>query len=164
MVVVASVRAPTQALHASPLHCGTVDKQKTKILVVDDSEAVRSFVTGSLQHLGCEVITAGDGEEGVRVALASRPRIILMDLYMPRMDGWQACQAIRAAEEANGWPRIIILAMSSAADKEACEAAGMDDLIQKPASLELLSQILSRYCDESPNDVELARGKEETPT
>jgi CheY-like chemotaxis protein len=139
---------------------GHVTKQKTTVLIVDDSDAVRSFVTRSLEHLGCEVIAARDGEEGVRMAMSSGARVIFMDLYMPRMDGWQASKAIRAAEEEAGLPRSVIVAMSSAADKEACAAAGMDDLIQKPATLEHLGQIISRYCGESKPDLETAQGSE----
>jgi CheY-like chemotaxis protein len=139
-----------------------VTKQKTTILIVDDSDAVRSFVTRSLEHLGCSVIAAKDGEEGAKLAISSRADLVLMDLYMPRLDGWQACKAIREAEQANGLPRSIIVAMSSAADKKACEAAGMDDLIQKPATLEVLSHVVHRYCAESRSDIELAQGTEES--
>src|SRR4051812_16604349 len=100
-------------------------------LVVDDSEVVRTFTAKILEESGCLVFTAVNGEDAVRLAAKGFAQLVLMDLYMPLMDGWTAAKEIRNIESRRGKRRCFMVAMSSAPNRESCLAAGMDEVIEK---------------------------------
>lgn len=104
---------------------------RPRILYVEDEPLIRKIVSILFQRAGFDVRTAGDGNEGVAVALEWRPDIILMDLMMPGMNGLDAARALRADPRA---PRVPILAYSAAAEgsfRSRALEAGMDDFISK---------------------------------
>jgi two-component system, sensor histidine kinase and response regulator len=111
-------------------------------LVVDDSEVVRTFVAKVLESCGCLVFTATNGEEAVRLAAKGFAQLVMMDLYMPLMDGWTAAKEIRKIEGQRGKRRCFMVAMSSAPNRESCLAAGMNDVIEKPVTNDMLHQIV----------------------
>jgi CheY-like chemotaxis protein len=112
-------------------------------LVVDDSEVVRTFVAKVLEASGCLVFTAVNGEDAVRLAAKGFAQLVMMDLYMPLMDGWTAAKEIRKLEQSRGKKRCYMVAMSGAPNRESCLAAGMDEVIEKPVTADMLRQIVA---------------------
>ena len=103
-----------------------------KILYVEDNEDNVYMLKRRLSKLRCEVVIAGDGAQGVAMANAERPDIILMDLSLPVMDGWEATRRIKASEHTRHIPIIAISANAMAGDREMALAAGCDDYDTKP--------------------------------
>src|SRR6476469_316508 len=103
-----------------------------KILLVEDNEMNRDMLSRRLARKGHEVFIAVDGAEGVSMALAKVPDLILMDMSLPVLDGWQATQQIKAAPETSRIPVIALTAHAMAGDREKCLAAGCNDYDTKP--------------------------------
>jgi DNA-binding response OmpR family regulator len=104
------------------------------VLVADDDEDVRELVVFRLARAGYDVITAGDGEEAVAVALERRPRVCVIDVMMPKLDGYEVTERLRASEELAD---VAILLLTASVEEAAVEkgfAAGADDYIRKPFS------------------------------
>ena len=109
-----------------------------KILLVEDNEMNRDMLSRRLQRKGYEIGVAVDGPEGVAMALAGGWDLILMDMSLPEIDGWEATRRIR---EASTGPRVPIIALTAHAmsgDREKAMAAGCDDYDTKPVELERL--------------------------
>ena len=113
-----------------------------KILLVEDNEMNRDMLSRRLARKGHEVLIAVDGAEGVSMAIAKIPDLILMDMSLPVLDGWQATQQIKAAPETKTIPVIALTAHAMAGDREKCLAAGCDDYDTKPVEFpRLLTKI-----------------------
>lgn len=104
-----------------------------RILLVEDNEDNRDMLSRRLQRRGHEVLIAVDGEEGVEKAGSESPELILLDMSLPRMDGWTAAQTIRAA--GSKIPIIALTAHAMQGDREKAIAAGCDDYDTKPVEL-----------------------------
>ena len=117
--------------------------QPKKILIVDDSKVAtmaQQIILGALGE--CEVIIAEDGIKGVELAVAEQPDLILMDVVMPRMNGFEACRLIRGHEVTESIPIIIVTTRSEPANVDAGFASGCDDYIYKPIdAAQLLEKI-----------------------
>jgi DNA-binding response OmpR family regulator len=112
------------------------------ILVADDDEDVRELVVFRLQREGYEVIVAGDGEEAVELALARRPDLCLLDVMMPKLDGYEATRRLRASSGLAGVPVLLLTASVQEAAVAEGLAAGADDYVKKPfAPQELLERV-----------------------
>ncbi|CBN57873.1 response regulator receiver protein [Kamptonema sp. PCC 6506] len=107
-------------------------KLMAKILLVEDNEMNRDMLSRRLARKGHEVLIAVDGAEGVEMARSKVPDLILMDMSLPVLDGWQATQQIKATPETNTIPVIALTAHAMAGDREKCLAAGCDDYDTKP--------------------------------
>ena len=103
-----------------------------KILLVEDNEMNRDMLSRRPARKGHEVFIAVDGAEGVSMALAKVPDLILMDMSLPVLDGWQATQQIKATPETSRIPVIALTAHAMAGDREKCLAAGCNDYDTKP--------------------------------
>jgi two-component system cell cycle response regulator DivK len=103
-----------------------------KILLVEDNEMNRDMLSRRLTRKGHQVLIAMDGAEGVSMAIAKLPDLILMDMGLPVLDGWQATRQIKAAAETGTIPVIALTACAMAGDREKCLAAGCDDYDTKP--------------------------------
>ncbi|HMQ34713.1 MAG TPA: response regulator [Chloroflexaceae bacterium] len=115
-----------------------------KILLVEDNEMNRDMLSRRLQRKGYEVLIAIDGEQGVAMARAEQPDLILMDMSLPVLDGWEATRAIKADPSTMAVPVIALTAHAMAGDQEKCVAAGCDDYDTKPVELaRLLGKIES---------------------
>jgi two-component system cell cycle response regulator DivK len=115
-----------------------------KILLVEDNEMNRDMLLRRLQREGYEVIAAVDGEEGVAMARSETPELILMDISLPRLDGWEATRRIKAAPETQPIPVIALTAHAMAGDREKSLEAGCDDYDIKPIDFHrLLGKIKS---------------------
>ncbi len=106
-----------------------------KILLVEDNEMNRDMLSRRLTKKGYEVVIAVDGEEGVTKARAEGPALILMDMSLPGLDGWEATRQLKAATETRGIPVIALTAHAMAGDREKALEAGCDDFDTKPVEL-----------------------------
>ena len=116
----------------------------TKILVVEDNETNRDMLSRRLARKGYEVLIAVDGAEGVAMAKAQAPDMILMDMSLPVLDGWEATRQIKAAQDTHAIPVIALTAHAMAGDREKALNAGCDEYETKPVEFQrLLSKIES---------------------
>ena len=109
-----------------------------KILLVEDNEMNRDMLSRRLVRRGYEVVIAVDGEQGVAMARSEAPSLILMDMSLPGLDGWEATRQIKADPQTRGIPVIALTAHAMAGDREKAMAAGCDDFDTKPVELERL--------------------------
>jgi CheY-like chemotaxis protein len=106
-----------------------------KILYVEDNEDNIFMLKNRLTRAGHTVVVATDGAQGVAMASSERPDVILMDLSLPVLDGWQATREIKAAADTKHIPVIALTANAMAGDREKALAAGCDDYDTKPVEL-----------------------------
>ena len=115
-----------------------------KILYVEDNEDNIFMLKNRLTRAGHTVVIANDGAQGVAMASSERPDMILMDLSLPVLDGWQATRQIKTAPDTKHIPVIALTANAMAGDREKALAAGCDDYDTKPVELSrLLAKIKS---------------------
>ena len=105
------------------------------ILIVEDNEMKRDMLSRRLQRKGYEVLLAFDGETGIDMARATAPDLILMDMSLPVMDGWEATRHMKADEGLKHIPIIALTAHAMANDRDKALAAGCDDYDTKPIDL-----------------------------
>jgi two-component system, cell cycle response regulator DivK len=116
----------------------------TRLLYVEDNEMNRDMLTRRLQRRGFEVLIAVDGEQGLAMAAADKPDLILMDMSLPVVDGWEATRRLKAEPETQRIPIIGLTAHAMATDRDKCLAAGCDDYDTKPVELGRLLEKIER--------------------
>lgn len=116
----------------------------TTILLVEDNELNRDMLSRRLERKGYKVSVAVDGAEGVAQALALKPNLVLMDLSLPVMDGWEAIRRLKAHPETAGIPVIALTAHARAEDEKTARDAGADDFDTKPVDLNRLLEKMVR--------------------
>jgi two-component system cell cycle response regulator DivK len=109
-----------------------------RILVIEDTDDNRQIIRDLLTTVGYELIEAVDGEEGVAAAAREKPDLILMDIQLPRMDGYEATRRIKADPATAHIPVIAVTSYALSGDEEKTRAAGCDAYIAKPFSPRLL--------------------------
>jgi CheY-like chemotaxis protein len=109
-----------------------------KILLVEDNEMNRDMLSRRLAKKGHDVVIAVDGQEGVNMASSEAPEIILLDMSLPIMDGWEAAKVLKAAEGTKSIPIIALTAHAMAGDRERCLEAGCEDYDTKPVEFKRL--------------------------
>ena len=109
-----------------------------KILLVEDNEMNRDMLSRRLQRRGFEVATAVDGRQGVEMAQTGEYNLILMDMGLPELDGWEAARRLRAVPATERIPIIALTAHAMAGDREKAIEAGCDDYDTKPIELDRL--------------------------
>ena len=123
----------------------------TKLLIVEDNEMNRDMLTRRLERRGYEIAVAVDGAAGVAAAQAGCPDLILMDLSLPVLDGWQATRQLKADPATRAIPVIALSAHALTTERDRALAAGCDDYDTKPVDLPRLLQkieaLLSRRAD-----------------
>jgi len=113
-----------------------------KVLLVEDNEMNRDMLSRRLTKRGYEVVMAIDGQQGVDMAVSEKPDIILLDMSLPVVDGWEAAQQIKVNEVSKGVPLVALTAHAMASDRERAMSAGCDDFDTKPVELpRLLSKM-----------------------
>ena len=128
-----------------------------RILLVEDNDMNRDMLGRRLARRGYEVLFAADGREGVRQALTAKPDLILMDLSLPVMDGWQATRLLKAEPSTSTIPVIALTAHAMARDRESALAAGYDEFETKPVELGRLIERMESLLGRSETN-----GKRET--
>ncbi len=106
-----------------------------RILLVEDNEMNRDMLSRRLQRKGYEVIIALDGQQGVAMAQSRSPDLILMDMSLPVMDGWEATRALKSSPDTKEIPIIALTAHAMSTDREKAMEAGCDDYDTKPIEL-----------------------------
>jgi CheY-like chemotaxis protein len=106
-----------------------------KILLVEDNEMNRDMLSRRLIRNGFEVVMAVDGQQGVDMATREQPDLILMDMSLPVMDGWEATRRVKADAATKAIPVIALTAHAMVQDKEKAMAAGCDDFDTKPVEM-----------------------------
>lgn len=119
-----------------------------KILLVEDNEMNRDMLSRRLMRKGYDVIIAVDGQLGVDMARAESPDLVLMDMSLPVLDGWEATRRLKAAPETRPIPVIALTAHAMAGDRDKALEAGCDDYDTKPVEftrlLEKIETLLNR--------------------
>ena len=121
-----------------------------KVLLVEDNEESRDGLARRLRRKGYETLLAVDGRQGVDVARAGAPDLILMDMSLPVLDGWEATRQLKAAPQTRGIPVIALTAHAMAGDREKALEAGCDDYDTKPVEFaRLLGKMESALRDKA---------------
>jgi two-component system, cell cycle response regulator DivK len=114
----------------------------SKILLVEDNELNRDMLSRRLQRRGYEVVIAVDGQESMALAQSEAPDLILMDMRLPVLDGWEATRRLKAAPETKSIPIIALTAHAMSGDRDQALEAGCDDYDAKPIEMpRLLAKI-----------------------
>jgi len=120
----------------------------TKILLVEDNEMNRDMLSRRLERKGYQVSIAVDGQQAVEMAQADRPALILMDMSLPVLDGWEATRRIKAADPSI--PIIALTAHAMAGEEEKARAAGCDEYDTKPVELTRLLEKMQALLQKPP--------------
>jgi DNA-binding response OmpR family regulator len=115
-----------------------------RVLVIDDEPDVLLLCRVNLGHAGFEVLEAQDGEHGIAHAVAERPDAIVLDLMLPRMDGYHVLRVLREDERTSLTPILVLSAKAQREDRRRCLEMGADEFITKPFSPEALGEALQR--------------------
>ncbi|MCC6612779.1 MAG: response regulator [Anaerolineae bacterium] len=122
----------------------------TRILCIEDDEPMAHLVEMIVARMGHEVKSAQSGHDGLSLVDSFKPDIVLLDLMMPDMDGWDIYQHLKAHEETRHIPVIVVTARSLSADKEvAMKLAQVEEYITKPFTPQYLGETIVRVLDQS---------------
>lgn len=118
-----------------------------KILMVEDEPDIREAVQASLRSRGYTVVAAADGEEGLRKVKSEKPDLVLLDIVMPKVDGWQVLKAIRNDEDAatRGLPVVMLTANRETSSLIESQSQKATDYLMKPFDIEKLMLFIHRY-------------------
>ncbi len=120
---------------------------KKRILIVDDQKKLVELVRFKLEKEGFECLAASDGEEGLEMAKKENPDLILMDVMMPKINGFQVCRLLKSDENYKHIPIIMLSAKDQESDKFWGKESGADDYMTKPFDLEKLFQKVHEYLE-----------------
>lgn len=121
-----------------------------KILLVEDNEMNRDMLSRRLERRGYRVAIALDGEQGVSMAGSEAPDLILMDMSLPVLDGWEAARLLKAAPETRAIPIIALTAHAMVGDREKAIEAGCDDYDTKPVEFQRLLEKVEAILAKGP--------------
>lgn len=124
-----------------------------KVLLVEDNEMNRDMLSRRLLRRGFEVVVAGDGEQGLAVAREQRPDLILMDMSLPILDGWEASRRLKADEVTRHIPVIALTAHAMAGDRDRALEAGCEDYDTKPIEFPRLLEKIDRILTAGPGSL-----------
>ncbi|MGC9946586.1 MAG: response regulator [Bryobacteraceae bacterium] len=115
-----------------------------RILLIEDNELNRDMLRRRLSHRGYDVILAANGRQGIEMARSQKPDVVLMDLSLPEMDGWQAAGILKSDAATRGIPVVALTAHAMLGDRERALEAGCDEYATKPVDLPLLLGMIER--------------------
>lgn len=122
-----------------------------KILIVEDNEMNRDMLSRRLQRRGFEVLSAVDGKEGMETAKREVPDLILMDMSLPEIDGWEATRQLKAGAATQSIPIIALTAHAMPSDETKAREAGCDDFATKPVEFSNLLEKIRRILPNETN-------------
>lgn len=129
---------------ASSAAIADVNTSESTVLIVDDNQQNLELLVAYLDSLGCKVCTATDGIQALEVIAAEKPNLILLDIMMPRMSGFEVCRKLRSEPQTRDIPVIMVTALNELSDIERGVECGTDDFISKPVNrLELVTRVKS---------------------
>src|SRR2546427_7961647 len=131
-------------------------RAKGRILVVDDEEDLGRILKFALIAAGHEVLLAMDGAEGLKLAREAAPDLILLDLMLPKLDGYKVCRMLKFDERYKSIPIVILSARTQEADREMARSTGADLFITKPYNLEEILQTIQNLLQTSPSYLQKA--------
>ncbi len=111
------------------------EQRKKKILVADDDLEILSLVARHVKTLGAEVLEASDGEEALRVARREKPDLIVLDVMMPGMSGWEVCRAVREDDSLANTGVVMLTGIGERLNEMTSPLYGADDFLDKPFEL-----------------------------
>ena len=118
---------------------------KKRVLVVEDQRDNRQILHDLLTNAGFDIVEAENGEEAIASAQASRPDLILMDIQLPILDGYEATRRLKADPDLKSIPIIVVTSYALSGDQEKARLAGCDDYVAKPFSPRLLLTKIKEY-------------------
>ena len=121
------------------------NRERNKILIVDDDERILRVVGDMLTPNGYQVLLARDGAEAVTVARNEQPGLILMDILMPRTDGYTACSILKSDEKTKRIPLVMLTAVDHELNKRLSKSLNADGYLVKPISVEVLLDTVKRF-------------------
>lgn len=116
----------------------------TKILIAEDEPDIQALVTLILRHAGYDVVTAGDGQAAQDLALAEKPDLIIMDVQMPKVNGYEACKLIKAQPTLQNTPVLFLTVRGDQHERQIGLAAGATDYLVKPFASEDLVRCVGK--------------------
>lgn len=131
-----------------------------KVLVIDDDIAITELMSMLLKTFGFEVITANIGAEGIRLAQAEYPNVILLDLMMPDLDGWQVCKAIR---QTSNVPILVLSAINDPRMVASVLDVGADEFLVKPVPSGVLVANIRKLIRRNTSSLDAAKAKKTAP-
>ncbi len=129
---------------------GNDQAEPRRVLVVDDSPAIRTLLTVNLELEGYDVRAAADGEEGLEVVAQWHPHVVTLDVVMPRLDGFETLERLRADPATAELPVVMVTARAQAADRERGDALGADAYLSKPFEPAELVAVVGRLARRYP--------------
>jgi two-component system, cell cycle response regulator DivK len=121
------------------------------VLIVEDNPDNRAIFSAILLHFGYSVLEAGDGEQGVALARSAHPDVILMDISLPKMDGYEAISLLKSESDTADIPIIAVTAHAMREDERRAYAAGCDDYLPKPVEPMTIVKTVERHLNGSGN-------------
>jgi len=121
-----------------------------RILLVEDNEMNRDMLSRRLERRGYTVVCAVDGQQGIEAVVREKPDLVLMDMSLPVVDGWEATRRLKADPSVRGIPVIALTAHAMASDEQQAREAGCDDFDTKPVELPRLLQKIEALLGRSP--------------
>ncbi|WP_421861926.1 ATP-binding protein [Parvibaculum sp.] len=131
-----------EAPDGSPAQPAATPKTGDRVLIIDDDPATRDLLTRFLEKEGFRVASAADGREGLELARSLRPRVILLDVTMPRMDGWSVLRALRADPDLGATPVIMVTVLD---EQSLAFSLGATDYLHKPIEWGHLKEAMERF-------------------
>ncbi|MBI2360755.1 MAG: response regulator [Deltaproteobacteria bacterium] len=116
-----------------------------KVLIVEDHPDLRNILRRQIERMGLMVIQAKNGAEAIEIAVREKPHLILMDIMMPDVDGWEAARTLRSHPETQHVPIVAVTALFRESDLKRCFEDGCADYIVKPFNFEQLRQKVEEY-------------------
>jgi DNA-binding response OmpR family regulator len=116
-----------------------------KILIADDNQQIRMLVKAALRTCECEILESEDGEAAVELAIAEKPDLILLDVMMPKLDGFEVLHFLRLRPELGGCRIVMLTTATATADRQRGQDEGADDYMVKPFEATALRDIVHRY-------------------
>lgn len=122
--------------------------KKKKILVVEDEPDIAEGIEARLELAGYAVVRAGNGQEGVELARAKKPDLVILDLMIPRLDGFEVCHILKTEEKTKKIPILVLTALQMVSDVEKAFSQGADQYLTKPFSNDrLLEKVQLLLCE-----------------
>lgn len=123
----------------------SVAPAKPRVLVIEDNDDMREFLRRILERQGYGFLEAGDGIDGVEIAQRERPQLILMDLSLPHIDGYEVTRSLKSNPDLAGIPVLAVTAHARSADEKRAIEVGCDAYLVKPYSIRELIELVQRF-------------------